>query len=144
MTQDIDTTQSNIVTLLTQMTTPGTTPMFDDVILGQPYFIPQGNRRVATVQPVEEYDFEETNCATHYSEKASFYINLESAGTSTIATHDIAQITAQVKTAVKTTPTFMGACMGSTVNGVRYGEMAGEQKRLTAVSRIELVCDYAY
>jgi hypothetical protein len=139
--QDIETTADNLVTLITAMTTPA----FDQVGLGGPQMLPMGNQYVATVQAVEEFNFDETTCPTQYTEQANFYIHVEVAGTVSEAHKKVYAATRYVVGAVKATPTVNGACLGTRVVGVRYGEMANaEPKRLTAVGRVEVVCDYAY
>lgn len=141
MTVDVETTADNLVTMLKAMTTPA----FDDVWLGGPQLLPMGDQYVATVQAVEEFNFDETICPTHYTEQCSFYVHIEVSGTVEVATKNMYHATKAVIDAVKATPTLSGGCLGSTINGVKYGEMAtDEAKRLVAVGRVELVCDYAY
>lgn len=140
MAVNVETTADNLVTLLSDMTTPS----FDDVWLGGPRMLPTGNQYVATVQAVEENSFDETTCPTHYTEQALFYIHIEVSGTVEVATKAVYGATKYVVDAVKTTPTINGGCLGSSVTGVKYGEIQGTEKRLTAIGRVELLCDYAY
>lgn len=138
---DVETTADNMVTVLKAMTTPA----FDDVWLGNPQLVPMGNKYVATVQAVEDDHFEDNVCPTHYSSQTTFYVYVEVAGTVNIATKNMYSATKDVVDAFKATPTFMGGCNGSSITGVQYGEFAtSEDKRLVAVGRVEVVCDYAY
>lgn len=145
MTVDVETTANNLKTLLSEMATPGTTPMFGDVWIGAPKQLPMETNRAATIQAVEEYDFTDNVCPTHYDNTCLFYVNIESAGTVTIANLDVYACTKLVKTAIKTTPDILGGCVGSKIIGVKYGEMAGsDDKRLTALGRVDVECKYSY
>lgn len=145
MTFSVRGTADNILTVMEATTTPGTTPLFDEVWLGGPQILPTGDQVVGTVQAVEEYNFTDNICPTHYSSQCMFYAFVEVSGTVNIAHQRMYEVTRNVVDAFKTTPQFIGACAGSSVVSVKYGEMAGtDNKRLTAIGRVELLCDYSY
>jgi len=107
--------------------------------------LPMGTEYVATVQAVEDTNFENNVCPTHYSSQTTFYVYVEVAGTVNVATKKMYSATKDVVDAFKATPTVIGGCSGSNIEGVQYGEFAtAEDKRLVAVGRVEVVCDYTY
>ena len=141
MAVDTETTADNIVTVMEAMTTP----LFDEVWLGGPQMLPMGDQIVGTVQAAEDVNFTDNVCPTHYDFQTMFYVYIEVAGTVNVATKQMLSAKHDVIGAFKATPTFNGSCLGSTITGVKYGEMTGsEPKRLTAVARIDLLCNYSY
>ena len=112
----------------------------DKVWIGMPEKIPQGTQQTAVIEVVSNPSFYYTTCSVPEKD-TDIYITLFCKGTTetaNLAVYDLAEI---VLTSLYADPKISDTCIGSTVEEVIYGDMAGTTKKnLIAACRITLRC----
>ena len=139
-----------VTTIVTQLQTnlaglndgtiPDPTYYFDKVWIGMPEKIPQGTQNVTVIEVASNPSFYYTTCPTPEKD-TDIYITIFCKGTTetaNLAVYDMAEL---VLTELYADPKLTNTCIGSTVEEVIYGDMAGTtNKNLIAACRITLRC----
>lgn len=115
----------------------------DHVWLGRPNKLPMGNVSVSFFEIDRQPDFYYTLCDTIMEEDVDVLITVMCKGSVEQAHINLYTIIDAIKTAWKSNRKFSGACIGSTIEDIEYGDVAEsvvDPKILATAARIRIRC----
>lgn len=142
MTSKVKTLALAIQSTLEGLTDGETEPTyyFDHVWIGMPKKIPMGDRCISIIEIASQPNYYYTTCAEQTQYDVDFYINVMIKGHVENATLYAYEVIEALQTEIFSDQKFGGACIGSTVEEVMYGDYWEEAKSLVTGARITLRC----